>query len=73
MVRRRAARQELAVAYAVPAGARVDLVERGKRIAHTIARNVRGRPCQRPAPPSAFTGATTGPPSSVAGGSCAPG
>ncbi len=64
---RAAGQQELAVAYAVPAGAKVDLVERGKRIARTIARNAAAGPCRRPAP----CRRAPGPPCPVAGGSCA--
>ena len=45
-----AGHREVAFAYAVPAGAKVDLVERRKRIARTIVRSVRGQPCRRARP-----------------------
>jgi hypothetical protein len=41
-----AGRREAAVAYAVPAGATVSLVERGKGIAHTLVKTVHGTRCR---------------------------
>jgi hypothetical protein len=46
LVRRSAGRQVFAMAYAVPAGATVSLVERGKGISRTLVRAVHGRPCR---------------------------
>lgn len=46
MVRRRGAKRQLAVAYSVPKGATVRLVERGGGVVETIARTLRGRTCR---------------------------
>lgn len=46
MVRKRGARRELAIAYSLPAGARLRLVERAKGISRTIAKQVRGGACR---------------------------
>ena len=45
-IRKAGERREVAVQYAVPAGASVRLVERGKGIGATIARTVRGTRCR---------------------------
>jgi len=45
-VRKTSTGREAAVSYAVPAGATVSLVERGKGIARTLVRSVRGTRCR---------------------------
>lgn len=43
---RRGGERQAAVQYAVPAGATVRVLERGKGISRTIARSLRGKPCR---------------------------
>lgn len=45
-IRAKGGRQQLALGYAVPKGATVRLVERGKGIGRTISGAVRGKPCR---------------------------
>jgi hypothetical protein len=44
-IKSKGARRVLQVAYAVPVGARVNLVEHAKDVQHTIARNLQGQRC----------------------------